>query len=146
VIPMSNLLLDNPGHINLTAYGVVNSTDLYVTLINKTFDSVGSRTANVTIPAPRGFRVQNARYIVLSGGVTAGFSGDATMNGACLGGAEIPNDGAWWAGTWTRIPVSGGGVSLSVLPTTAVIVDLQKNSPPSRPDGARAVRSNPSKP
>lgn len=125
VIYTSKFLINNPGNINVTAYGVVNSNDLFVTIVNKTFDFVGSYTANVTIPPPNEFTVQNARYMVLSAGPIPGSSGNATTNGACLGGAEIPNDGSAWAGTWTTLPVSGGGVSLSVLPTTAVIVDLQ---------------------
>jgi hypothetical protein len=125
VIEPGQFVMSNPGHLNVTAYGVVNSNDLYVTIVNKTFNTVGSRAAIVTIPPPAGFAVENARYIVLSGGPTAGSSGNATMNGACLGGAEIPNDGSSWAGTWTPLPVSGGGVSLMVLPTTAVIIDLQ---------------------
>jgi hypothetical protein len=125
VISPDHLGLRNPSNINVTAYAVVNATDLYVTLINKTFNAVGSRTAEVSLPAPTGFRVKQARYLVLSGGATPGASGNATMPGACLGGATIPNDGSPWRGTWTPLPVSAGGVRLAVLPTTAVIVDLQ---------------------
>jgi hypothetical protein len=125
VIYTSKFLIDNPGNLNVTAYGVVNATDLYVTVINKTFDSVTSYVANVTIPAPTGFAMQFARYMVLSGGPTPGSSGNATIDGACLGGAEIPNDGSSWAGTWTPLAVTAGGVSLAVQPTTAVIIDLQ---------------------
>ena len=33
----------------------VNSSDLFVTVVNKTFNSVSSRTASITIPAPNGF-------------------------------------------------------------------------------------------
>jgi hypothetical protein len=125
VIYTSKFLISNPGNINVTAYGVVNSTDLYVTIVNKTFNTVGSRAAQVSIPAPAGFTVQHAQYIVLSGGPTAGSSGNATMFGACLGGAEIPNDGSDWAGTWTNLSVTNGGTSLLVQPTTAVVIDLQ---------------------
>ena len=51
-----------------------------------------------------------------------------------MGGAEIPNDGSAWAGTWTNLAVTGGGVSLSVLPTTAVVLDLQGTpAAPGRP-------------
>jgi hypothetical protein len=150
VIYTSKFLINNPGNINVTAYGVVNSNHLYVTVINKTFDAVGSATANVTIPAPAGFQVQNARYMVLSGGPTPGASGDPTINGACLGGAEITNDGSPWAGKWTRLPVTAGGVNLSVLPATAVIVDLQNYpllsiaSPPLDPAGFHLSVSAPS--
>jgi hypothetical protein len=126
VINTNKFLIDNPGGINVTAYGVVSSNDLYVTIVNKTFDDVGSRIANIFIPPPAGFEVQSARYLVLSAGSTPGACGDATMTGACLGGAEILNDGSAWAGAWTRLPVSGGSVNLAVLPTTAVIIDLRK--------------------
>ncbi len=125
VINPDQFVIGNPDDINVTAYGVVNSNDLYVTIVNKTFNTVGAHLANVTIPAPAGFTVQNARYVVLSGGSTPGSTGDATQDGACLGGAEIPNDGSSWAGTWSPLTISGGGVSLSVQPTTAVIIDLQ---------------------
>ncbi len=125
VIATNQFVVENPGRINVTAYSVVNATDLFVTVINKTFGPDAGCAARVTIPAPAGFTVQNARYIVLSGGATPGASGEATMKGACLGGAEIPNDGSSWAGTWTELPVSGGGVSLAVLPTTAVDIDLR---------------------
>ena len=125
VIGPGQFAISNPSNINVTAYGVVNATNLYVTVINKTFDTVGSSTAAVSIPAPTGFALKQARCVVLSGGATAGASGNGTIEGACLGGTEIPNDGSSWAGTWTALPVSAGGVSLSVLPTTAAIIALQ---------------------
>lgn len=121
----AQFVIANPSNANVTAYGVVNSNDLYITIVNKTFQTVGSHLVNVTIPAPVGFTVQSARYIVLSGGPTPGSTGDATMDGACLGGAEIPNDGTSWAGTWTNLTVANGGVTLAVQPTTGVIIDLQ---------------------
>jgi hypothetical protein len=138
VIYPGQFAISNPGNINLTAYGVVNSTNLYVTIINKTFDAVGSCAAAVSIPAPSGFIVKQAQYMVLSAGPTQGASGDATMEGACIGGAEIPNDGSSWGGAWTTLSVSAGGVSLSVLPTTAVIVILQGQAVPE----LRAVTSS----
>ena len=139
VINPGQFAISNPSNINVTAYGVVNSNDLYVTIINKTFNTVGSRTADVSIPAPAGFAVKQARYLVLSGGPAPGGSGDATTTGTCLGGARIPNDGSSWAGTWTPLPVSGGGVRLSVLPTTAVIIDLQNCLPCQTAPALRAV-------
>ena len=139
VICTNKFLVNNPGNINVTAYGVVNANDLYVTVVNKTFDAVGSCVANVTIPAPAGFTVKHAQYVVLSGGPTPGSSGNATMKGASLGGAEIPSDGSSWAGTWTALPVSAGGVSLPVLPTTAVVIDLQNYVPKSSRQSYRAM-------
>jgi hypothetical protein len=125
VIYTSKFLINNPDNINVTAYGVVNSSDLYVTVINKTFNEAGACAAHVTIPAPTGFAVVNARYMVMSGGPTPGGYGNATVTGACLGGAEITNNTSSWTGAWMPLPVSGGGVNLTVLPTTAVVIDLQ---------------------
>jgi hypothetical protein len=125
LIPPGPFALNNPSNINLTAYAVVNPTDLYVTLINKTFNAVGASTAQVSIPSPAGFVVSQARYLVMSAGSTPGAFGEATNTDACLGGALLPNDGSAWAATWTNLAVSGGAVSLPVLPTTAVVLDLQ---------------------
>jgi hypothetical protein len=124
-ISLADFVVSNPVGIDVTAYGVVNANHLYVTVINKTFDETGSATAEVKIPTPAGFAVRNAKYIVLSGGLRPGSSGDAIMRGACLGGATIPNDGSPWRGAWRNLKVSKGGVSLAVMPTTAVVIDLQ---------------------
>lgn len=125
VIVPDQFVIDNPSNINVTAYGVVSSNDLYVTIINKTFNQVGACAANVSIPAPTGFVAQNARYVVMSAGSTPGGSGDATMDGACLGGVEITNTESAWPGTWTALGVTNGGISLQILPTTAVVIDLE---------------------
>ena len=149
VIYPSKFLVNNPSNINVTAYGVVNSNHLYVTVVNKTFNEVGTQVANVSIPAPNAFKVQSARYIVLSGGPTPGSIGNATQTGACLGGAEIPNDGSSWSGTWTNLAVTNGGVTLAVQPTTAVIIDLQNypqlslGSPPLDANGFHLSASAP---
>lgn len=85
VIYTGKFLIDNPGNANVTAYGVVSPSDLYVTVVNKTFDAVGSITASVSIPAPAGFTVRNAKYMVLSAGATPGVirrpDGDRRVSG-----------------------------------------------------------------
>jgi hypothetical protein len=117
--------ISNPNNINLTGYGVVGTNDLYVTIINKTFNTVGSHDAAVTINKPAGFTPTSARYIVL----TSGSYGDATATSATLGGATIPTSGSW-NGTWTSLGVTNGACSLTVQAATAVIVDLQNNITP----------------
>jgi hypothetical protein len=125
VIYPGQYVISNPGNANITGYGVVGASDLYVTVVNKTFNEVGAVAAAISIPAPPGFSARSARYMVLAGGATPGSTGNATQTGANLGGAEIPNDGAAWAGAWIPLAVSNGGVSLTVMPTTAVVIDLQ---------------------
>lgn len=123
LIGTNDLRMENVDGINLTAYGVVDAHDLYVTIVNKTFDD-DSRTAKVTLPAPAGFPVTSARCITLAANTAPGPRGSATVNGARLGGAEIPHDGSSWSGQWTELPVTRGCTTLTVLPATAVVVDL----------------------
>jgi hypothetical protein len=125
-------VFSNPDSINTTAYGVLShdGNHLYVTVINKTFNSVGAHAANVTIPAPGNFSLTNAQYLLLSS-EPAGEDGDATiLQTAYLGGAIIPNSGSW-NGTWTPLTLGNQGeVNLIVQPATAVVIDLQGNNAP----------------
>jgi hypothetical protein len=122
----------NPDSINTTAYGVLSGdgSHLYVTVINKTFDTVGAHAANVTIPAPGNFSLTNAQYMLLSS-TAPGQDGNATnLQTAYLGGATIPNSGQW-TGTWTPLVLnSQGQANLVVQPATAVVIDLQANNVP----------------
>jgi hypothetical protein len=106
----------------LTAYAVVDSAHLYVTLIDKTFNFVGSKDAMTTIRAS-GFVPTHARYLVLAS--APGASGDASARSARLGGTEIPND-APWTGTWQSTDVHADGTvgPIKVEATTAIIVDI----------------------
>lgn len=112
--------------MNMTAYGVLANTNLYIALINKTFNHVGAVAANVTVKAPTGFaKPTSAKYMLLSS-VPAGQDGDVTiLQTAYLGGSTITNVGQW-NGTWTPMTISSGGqVTNLVQPGTAVIIDLQ---------------------
>ena len=112
--------ISNPASINVTVYGVVGANDLYVTVINKTFQQAGARDAALTINRPSGFTPESARYIILAGDP----EGDITATTATLGGATIPVEGNW-TGTWHPLPPTNGAYKLTVHPATAVIVDLQ---------------------
>lgn len=124
VIGPPQLVIGNPAKLNLTAYAVVDLADLYVTVVNKTFNGAACSAAQVVIAPPRGFIFRSARSLALSAG-PGGF-GDATTNRASLGGAILPNDGSSWAGVWADVPLSHGGVTVTILPTTAVVLDLQR--------------------
>ena len=119
-INAAGIQISNPNNINLAGYAVVGTNDLFVTIINKTFNPVGSHDAAVAIPKPAGFAPTGASYIVL----TSGSYGDATMTNAMLGGTTIPNSGSW-NGSWTALPVTNGTCSLTVYAATAVVVDIK---------------------
>ncbi|HEY1788263.1 MAG TPA: hypothetical protein VGJ73_08920 [Verrucomicrobiae bacterium] len=122
--------LSNPDNINATAYGVLSADGrhLYVTVINKTFNSVGAHAANVTIPAPANFSPTNAQYLLLSS-TADGQDGNATiLQTAYLGGATITNSGPW-TGTWSPLSFGNQGqINMVVQPATAVIIDIQSAS------------------
>ena len=125
VIFTGKFVVNNPNNINVTAEWRGQPQRPFRDYRQQDFQFQQPRDRQCSIPAPTGFSVKHARYIVLSAGPTPGASGDPTMTGANLGGAEIPNDGSSWSGNWTRLAVTNGGVNLSVLPTNCVIVDLQ---------------------
>jgi hypothetical protein len=119
--------LSNTDNINATAYGVLSADarHLYVTVINKTFNSVGAHAANVMIPSPANFFPTNAQYLLLSS-TPDGQDGNATIvQTAYLGGSTIPNSGQW-NGTWSPLPLGNQGqINIVVQPATAVIIDIQ---------------------
>lgn len=119
-LPLDLRVSAAPARFNLTAYAVASGQDLYLTLINKTQGTNPADTASVTI-APEGlpFATASVSSILLWDGA----AGDATRMNATIGGATIPNTGAQWSGAWTpQTPDTGAGVTLSVLPATAIVV------------------------
>ena len=111
--------VDNPGGVNLTAYGVGRAGEDYVTVINKAHGA-DAPDADVTI-LPLGPGARQAQVMTLAGGQP----GDARGGRATLGGATITGD-APWAGTWSPLPADPrAGVSLTVKATTAAIVKIQ---------------------
>lgn len=113
--------ISNQRKVNLTAYAVGDAHNLYVTVINRThFSTHDATVAKVTI-RPRHFKAVGASWILL----TDGKPGNAALMTATLGGAPITNHSRW-VGTWTPIHAGKHGkVTLTVQPTTAVIVRIQ---------------------
>jgi hypothetical protein len=113
--------IENPQKINLTAYAVGTTEELYVTVINKTHSSThDSVTADVVIEA-LGFN----KAIVESMVLTDGEPGNAMLMIGTLGGSAITNN-APWIGRWTPLGrVQNGKVKVSVQSTTAAILRIR---------------------
>ena len=110
------LTITNTNNLNLTAYAVGQSTNLYVTIVNK--DTNGPN-ASVTI-VPKGFVTGSvqAMYLTAPGGAGA-------TNGMTLGGATITNN-APWLGQWTLLAaLTNGQCSVSVTNASAAIIEIQ---------------------
>jgi hypothetical protein len=110
--------LSNPDNRNLTAYGVADATNLYVTLINKEFGANG-RDATVTLSLT-GFSSGpvEAMYLTAAGGDVE------STNGVTLGGAFITNN-APWQGKWTPLnPVTNHLFTVTVPAATASVLKL----------------------
>lgn len=115
------LTMTNTKDVNLTAYAVADSTNLYVTLINKEYGSVG-RDAMVDVdlngfgPAPGNV---SAMYLTVADGDI-----EATR-GVTLGGDSITNN-APWQGRWTAVGrVTGGRFSVNVPAASAAVVKVE---------------------
>ncbi len=114
----------NPQKINLTAYAVGSSRDLFVTIINKTHSTTHDVDAATVIIQAAGF--EGAR--VDSMALTDGEPGNAGLATVTLGGATISNDAAW-PGKWTSLGhMHSGKFALTVESTTAVIVRIRAES------------------
>jgi Malectin domain len=113
--------LNNPAGVDLTAYGVLAADNsLWVTVINKSHDA-SATTVNLTIQ-PGGSYSQAAEWVL-----QAPNNDVSQTTGVTLGGAGINVDGTW-NGTSTPVTISGGVVSLTMPPATAVVVQLQPGS------------------
>jgi hypothetical protein len=107
----------------ITAYAVVNSSHLYVTIVNKTFRSVGGINETITV-RPSHFAATGARALLLESG--DGTLADVGTNNVVLGGAAIPTAGTF-AGAWSPVKVaSDGSVQIAVRATSAVVLDLSR--------------------
>lgn len=115
------LTLVNPDKIDLTAYAVGTTRNLYVTIINKTHNSAGNTTKAAVTIRTGNIHAASVSSIVL----TDGSPGDATLQTATIGGTTIPNDGRW-RGKWTPLPAEKHGeVTVRVPAATATIVRIQ---------------------
>jgi hypothetical protein len=115
------VVIANTQKINLTAYAVGTSRDLYVTIINKTHSTTHDAMDAAIVIEATGFNGANVDSMVL----TDGEPGNAALPAATLGGATISNDTPW-SGKWTSLGfVRNGKFALTVASTTAVIVRIR---------------------
>jgi Glycosyl hydrolase family 79 C-terminal beta domain len=113
------LTLAKTNNLNLTAYAVADSTNLYITLINKEYGSKG-RNAAVNIEL-NGFGPGDvsAMYLTVAGGDV-----EATR-GVTLGGETMTNN-APWQGHWMALgQVMKGRFSVNVPAASAAILKME---------------------
>lgn len=110
------LTISNPDVINLTAYAVRGTHDLFVTIINKEHGA-GARAAKVTIASPGTSGHAEIIYLAAPNGDVA------AKTGITLGGAPIDNGS--WGGTWTALTFGeAGGSHVNVPAASAAVVKL----------------------
>jgi hypothetical protein len=109
----------NTNNLNLTAYAVADSTNLYVTLINKGYGSEGRDAAvNVELNGFGPGDVSAMSLIVADGNVEA-------TRGVTLGGECITNNAAW-RGQWTPLGrVIKGRFSVTVPAASASVIRME---------------------
>ena len=101
----------------MTAYGVLESTNLYLTLINKEHGQYG-RDAEVAV---KGLSIKDPVEIM-----TLKVPGNdvAATSGISLGDATINNSGEW-QGKWTVLPPAANGpLTIPVSAASAAIVKI----------------------
>ncbi len=102
---------------NLTAYGVVNSNNLYLTIINKEHGKYG-RDAEINIKGVDSKGNVEIMYL------KAPDNDVAATTGISLGGATINNSGKW-EGKWTSLKSDGNGkLMIPVSVASAAIVKI----------------------
>jgi Glycosyl hydrolase family 79 C-terminal beta domain len=112
------LVMTNSNGLNLTAYAVDDTTNFYVTIINKEHDA-GARNAAVTI-ALNGFVSGSAAAMFLA----APNNDPSATNGITLGGVAITNSGSW-LGQWTALdPLTNGQCVVTVPATSAAVIKI----------------------
>lgn len=109
--------IENPKSLNLTAYAVADSTNLFVTVINKEH-GIGARGAEVKIRA-KNFVAATAGLMILK---SATDDAGAT-NGITLGGTSMSND-KLWEGKWSALETSTNGCTVKVPATTAAVIRI----------------------
>lgn len=116
------LSIDNPGHLNLTAYANANNGKLYLTLINKEH---GPQALPVTVTFSPGQTYENARQLLLS---APDLSATASIT---LGNAPLaddkpaddkPADDKPWSGSWTSITAIDKSNPQVVVPSASALI------------------------
>ena len=115
---VESVSITNTAGLNLTAYAVGNTTNLYITVINREYGT-NARNAAVTIQ-PTGLVTGSAAAIYL----IATNGGAAATNDITIGGATITNN-APWQGQWTTLaPLTNGQCVVTVPASSAAIVEI----------------------
>ena len=107
---------------NMTAYGVVDSDHLYLTIINKEHGEYG-RDAEINIKGVESMGSVEIMYLKASNNDVA------ATTGISLGGATINNTGEW-QGKWTSLKSDGNGklmVPVSAASAAIVKISLKKS-------------------
>jgi hypothetical protein len=118
VIPVT---ITNTNGLNVTAYGVGSTSNVFVTIINKEFGN-GSQNASVTI-TPTG--ITNGTVQVMFAMAT---NGAFATNGITLGGAVITNN-APFQGQWTSLGYLTNGQCTVTVPITSIaIIQIQQTT------------------
>lgn len=116
---MTSVELSNPSHANVDCYATGNSTNLFVTIINKTRDSADATNILVTI-RPKHFAAAHADCIILESAPPD----DCLAHEATLGGSAITSV-APWCGQWTPLNVmQDSQCTLTVKSASAAVVRL----------------------
>ena len=136
IVPVT---LTNPTSLDLTAYGVLDSSNtLWVTIINKTHET-GAITANLTMDLGGNYS-QGDMWLM-----QAPNNDDSQTTGITLGGAAITVSGTW-SGTSTPVSVSGSTVTMNLSPATAAVIKFVPSSvsctAPSAPSGLTATAAS----
>ena len=102
----------------MTAYGVVDSSNLYLTIINKEHGEYG-RDAEITV---KGIEVKDTVGIMY---LKAPHNDVSATAGITLGNATLNNTGEW-QGKWATLPSSGNGhLTIPVSAASAVIARIR---------------------
>jgi hypothetical protein len=111
------VMISGTRKVNLTAYAVCDTTNLYVTIINKEHGP-GASSASVTI-IPKGFSAGKAEVTFLM----APNEDTRAKDGITLGDLSINNEDAW-QGQWKSLDPDKNDCVLTVPAATAAIVKM----------------------
>jgi hypothetical protein len=125
--------MTNVNGLNLTAYAVTDTTNLFVTIINREHGT-GARVAAVIL-MPHNYQSANVAAMFL----TAPNNDPSATNGIAVGGASILANSSW-QGQWTVLnSLTNGQCMVTVPATSAAIVRITpsmlniQNANPSHP-------------
>ncbi len=134
------LLIVNPGKVNLTAYAVQDSNNLFVTVINKEHGA-HAKSAKVIVNAKSFLHVKPENYnrgssiaknldrIASTIFLTSPNNDAFSTNGILLGSSQIKNSGKW-KGKWENVnSISKGLFNLEVPACSAAIIKISKINP-----------------